>query len=110
MYFESSDCYYVYIVTDVDRVRMETGVTGNLSIRFSQLKHGRYEDDKIHKHTPGCFYFIYWERYTDVIKAMRRADAVKRFSDRKKKALIDKVNPQWIFLSEETMWSSSCKS
>lgn len=104
MYFESHNYYYAYIVTNSERTVLETGVTGDLAVRYSQLKHGRYENDKIHKHTPGCFYFIYWERFSDVLKAMYRADAMKRLSNKKKIELLEKVNPEWEFLSLETMW------
>jgi len=91
----STDDYYVYIITDKDKMELETGLAGVLSISLQQLE-SKPETDGGNI----CKYLLYWEGYEDALKAITREKKLKKLSKKKKIELINKANPEWRFLNE----------
>lgn len=89
------DRYYVYIVTDKNKKKLETGLSGALSIRLRELELNEKN------HSSFCTFLIYWESYGDAAKAMSRNEEVKKMSKKKKTELINSTNPQWLFLNDD---------
>lgn len=88
--------YYVYIITDESRTRLETGLAGVLSIGIRQL------ETKFADSPQGvCKYLVFWEKYDDALAALVREKKLKKLSRKKKIDMINKTNPEWLFLNEE---------
>jgi putative endonuclease len=88
--------YYVYIVIDKERKKIEIDVTGDLNSRLIQLRN----TGNIPGESP-CIHLVYWESFRDAEQTLIREKAIKRLSNKKKKALINNANPEWAFLNEE---------
>jgi putative endonuclease len=88
--------YYVYIITDKDKTKLETGLAGELSISLRQLELKSVTDTK-----DICKYLLHWEGYEDALQAIARERKLKKLSKKKKEALISKNNPGWRFLNED---------
>jgi putative endonuclease len=89
--------FYVYLLSSKSR-RLYTGVTNDLERRLfehkSKLVDGftkQYNIDRL----------VYFEQTTDVLSAITREKQIKRWSRRKKVALIETINPTWQDLSAE---------
>ena len=89
--------YYVYIVASLSRV-IYVGVTGDLRARVYQHRNkqlggftARYNVDRL----------VHVEHATDVNAAIARESELKRWSRKKKVALIETHNPEWRDLAEE---------
>jgi len=84
--------YHVYILTNKHHSVLYTGFTGNGVFRINQHKI---------KATPGftTMYnvnkLVYIEQFDDVYKAIAREKQIKRWSPKKKVALIESINPEW---------------
>lgn len=83
--------YFVYILSNVRRTVLYIGVTNNLTRRFfehlsSGLDHfaSRYR----------CADLVYTEEYHDIIEAITREKQIKRWSRKKKIALMRYKNPK----------------
>lgn len=87
--------FYVYIVTDKERKRLELGTTGDLAYRLAKLEANI--DDKASE----CSLLIYWEALDDAIKAVARSEEIARWSRKRKAALIEQANPEWKPFNEE---------
>ncbi|MDT8316642.1 MAG: GIY-YIG nuclease family protein [bacterium] len=91
--------YYVYIMTNRSRT-LYTGVTSHLEKRVYEHRNKlvpgftkRYNIDKL----------VYFETTTDVHSAIGREKQIKGWLRRKKIALIESTNPDWLDLSVD--WS-----
>ena len=89
--------YYVYILSNSSRM-LYIGVTNNLVRRVHEHKQklvkgftARYN---LHR-------LIYFEKTNDVQTAIAREKQLKRWTRKKKLALIRSLNPQWDDLSED---------
>jgi putative endonuclease len=91
--------YYVYIVTDKEKVTLETGVAGALNVRLNRLELNADNDATTGSNT--CIYLLYWEKFTDVHEAMAREEKIRKMSKAKKEELIKQVNLQLRFLNDE---------
>ncbi len=87
--------YYVYIMSDKSR-RLYLGVTNDLHRRVYEHKHklidgftARYSFDTL----------VYFERFSDISKAITREKQLKGWLRAKKGALIENENPHWADLS-----------
>jgi putative endonuclease len=87
--------YYVYILSSQRRA-LYIGMTSNLEQRIFQHK----------THAFGGFTakynitnLVYFERYGDVLKAIRREKELKDWNREKKIKLIESANPTWSDLS-----------
>lgn len=90
-------CFYVYLVTNKARTALYTGVTNSLARRMTQHRNAeapgftrRYNTNRL-----VCF-----ERFADARIAISREKQIKGWSRKKKDALVDTQNPDWIDLGE----------
>jgi len=89
--------YYTYIVASRTHV-LYIGVTGRIEARVSEHKT---------KYFPGftadynCCRLVWYERYASPARAIAREKQIKGWTRAKKIALIERMNPTWIDLSED---------
>ena len=90
--------YFVYMITNTHNTTLYIGVTNNLERRLYEHKNhlvsGFSDQYNLHK-------LVYYESTTDVYSAIAREKQLKGWARAKKKALIEKENPQWLDLSEK---------
>lgn len=83
---------FVYFVTNWTNEVMYVGVTSDLDVRLAQHRMktypgftSRYNLDKL----------VYYEVFSDMENAILREKQIKRWSRKKKDALVDRANPAW---------------
>lgn len=88
-------CPAIYIMASKKYGTLYTGVTSDLAKRVYQHKNGllpgftqRYD----------CKHFVYYEFHEDMINAIAREKQIKGGSRKKKIALIESMNPDWLDL------------
>ncbi len=92
--------YVVYIATNAQRSKLYIDITGYLEGRLYKLElNSFYTNGHIKDHE--CKYLLYCESYIDINIALNREKELKKLSFKKKKALIDQANPEWLFLNRE---------
>jgi putative endonuclease len=91
--------YQVYIATNKNNTVLYTGVTNNVKRRIQEHKT---------KHNPKSFTaqynvekLVYFENFSNILKAIVREKQLKAGSRKKKLLLIEKMNPEWKDLYEE---------
>ena len=89
--------YYTYMVASRTRV-LYVGVTGAIERRMLQHKNKSFEGFTADYN---CNRLVWFERYGDIRSAIAREKQLKGWKRAKKLALIDKLNPTWIDLSED---------
>ena len=97
-----SHSYFVYILTNKNKTVLYTGVTNNLYRRLSE----HFENAKPFRHSSfagkyNAYHLLYYERYDWVENAIAREKEIKGWRRSKKEALINTLNPEWIFLNDE---------
>ena len=84
--------YYVYILTNENGHVMYIGVTNNLQRRLYEHRNGVFEgftkQYNVHK-------LVYYEMTEDVRSALAREKQLKKWSRKKKDALVETMNPEW---------------
>ena len=90
--------YCVYIMTNLRRTVLYTGVTNDLQRRVEEHKSGtgsaftkKYNVNKL----------VFYETGDDINIAIAREKQIKSGSRKKKIDLINSINPEWKDLSEE---------
>jgi putative endonuclease len=95
--------YYVYIVTNFSKTTLYIGVTNQLIRRISE----HYEDSVKSKLSfagkYNCYHLIYYEVFENINDAINREKVLKKWSRKKKEALINTMNPKWDFLEVHTL-------
>jgi len=89
--------YYVYILTNKYNSVLYTGVTGNLLLRTSQHKDGKYGFTARYKISKT----VYYEWFNSINDAINREKQIKSWSRKRKQALVESMNPEWKDLFEE---------
>jgi len=92
--------FYVYILTNPKKTVLYIGFTNNLSQRLQQ----HFEAKGTSKSFAGkyhCYNLIYYEVYEYVNNAIAREKELKKWSRKKKEALIKTTNPNWEVLNGE---------
>ena len=92
--------YYVYILTNKAKTVLYIGFTNNIPERIESHKCA----DPLSKHFTTrykCYYLIYWEHYGEADIAIDRETQLKKWSRKKKDALISSFNPEWRFLNDD---------
>ncbi len=84
--------YHVYIMTNKHHIVLYTGMTGWGIHRI--LQHIRQEKPGFTKRY-NLSKLVYYEEYTEVVDAINREKQIKRWSRKKKEALIATKNPEW---------------
>ncbi len=90
--------YHVYIMTNRHHTVLYTGMTGLGPDRIRQHRRGevqgftkRYNLNKL----------VHLEEFEEVLDAIAREKQIKRWSRKKKIALIERYNPEWKDLYED---------
>jgi putative endonuclease len=103
MYFYSTRYYFAYIMSNRSKT-LYTGVTNKLVRRVWEHKTGtgseftkKYKLDRL----------VYYERFSDVHRAIDREKQIKGLLRIKKIALIVSMNPAWCDLAEDWYVHSS---
>ncbi len=83
--------YYVYILSNEHGNVTYVGFTGDLRRRVYEHKHETVEGftRKYHVHK-----LLYFEEYADVNEGIYREKQIKKYSRKKKDALIASINPE----------------
>jgi putative endonuclease len=92
--------YYVYIITNINKSVLYTGVTNDLSRRLYEHEHGEGRGS-IFTGKYNCHYLLYYERFQYIAHAIKREKEIKGWTRKKKETLITEFNPQWDFLNGE---------
>jgi len=92
--------FYVYIVTNANKTALYTGVTNDLNRRVYEHKENR-GNPATFAGKYYCYNLVYFEHYTHINFAIAREKELKKWSGKKKNALITEFNPGWKFLNEE---------
>ncbi len=89
--------YFMYITTNPRKTVLYTGMTNDLVTRMQQHYANRGKPATFAGRYY-CYKLLYFERFTDVNKAIGREKEVKDMSRLKKEVLITAQNPGWKFL------------
>jgi len=89
--------YYVYLLTNKNCNVLYTGITNNLIRRVYQHKN-KLADGFTQKYNVNKL--VYYEICHDVLNAIAREKQIKGWSRKKKNAVIDEMNPEWVDLYE----------
>lgn len=84
--------YYVYILTNVNKAVLYTGVTNDLKRRVYEHKQGR---GSVFTRRFKAHILIYYEVFGDPVNAISREKTIKGGSRARKLSLIDGFNPSW---------------
>ena len=91
--------FYVYILTNLNKTTLYTGVTNNLSARI--IEHWDHRNQpRTFAGRYWCHYLIYYETFHSISKAIAREKEIKKWRREKKENLIKTKNPEWNFLNE----------
>ena len=91
--------YFVYILTNINKTVLYTGVTNDLQRRLNE--HENATDSKSFTSKYNCNYLIYFERFQNIEHAIAQEKRIKGWSRKKKEILISGFNPNWTFLNNE---------
>ena len=94
--------YFIYILTNPKKTVLYIGVTHDLERRLNE----HFENRGRVKTFAGkyyCYNLIYFERYDNIESAIEREKELKKWSRKKKEALINKDNPNWNVLNK-SVW------
>jgi putative endonuclease len=92
--------YYVYIVTNVNKTVLYTGVTNDLERRLAEHAEGD-SAELAFTNKYGAKYLLYYERFQRILDAIAREKEIKGWRREKKVRLIETENPYWKFLNKE---------
>ena len=83
---------YVYLLTNRTYGTLYLGVTANLIKRVWQHREGKVEG---FTQEYGIHRLVWYEVHTDIIEAIKREKALKKWNRAWKVALIQEMNPRW---------------
>jgi putative endonuclease len=92
--------YYVYIITNLNKSVLYTGVTNNLEHRLIEHYLNTLSKQGFTGKYNVC-YLLFYEVYQYIDQAIRREKEIKGWTREKKCALINTINPEWNFLNSE---------
>jgi putative endonuclease len=84
---------YIYILTNKNNTVLFTGVTSDLYKRVYEHKHHLYSNSFTAKYNVEKL--VYYEMFEDIETAIHREKQIKSGSRKKKKDLINSMNPEW---------------
>lgn len=91
--------YYVYILTNINKTVLYTGVTNNLDRRLIEHKNDALGLKRTFAGKYNCIYLVYFEEYQFARIAISREKEIKSLNRAKKEVLINTLNPEWNFLN-----------
>ncbi len=92
--------FFVYIITNRDKIVLYIGVTNDLQRRLTE----HYDNRGGSTTFAGkyyCYYLLYYERFSDIKHAINREKELKKWNREKKMNLIKQTNPELKFLNDE---------
>jgi putative endonuclease len=92
--------FYVYITTNPVKTVLYIDVTNDLTRRLYEHTENQGNSNSF----AGKFYchnLVYYEHFTHIEYAIEREKELKKWSRKKKNALIESLNPDWKFLNDE---------
>lgn len=89
--------YFVYIISNDRHTVFYTGVTNDLDRRIYEHK-SKLKGGFTSKYN--CHQLLYYEEFPFINEAILREKQLKKFRREWKFQLIDRMNPDWIDLSE----------
>ncbi|MBL7712082.1 MAG: GIY-YIG nuclease family protein [Chitinophagaceae bacterium] len=92
--------YYVYIITNIHKTVLYTGVTHNWSRRMNEHIHDAETVKRTFAGKYNCRYLLLLEEYMFVRDAIAREKEIKDWNRERKEQLISLSNPDWTFLNE----------
>jgi len=96
----TENSYTVYILTNLNKTVLYTGLTNNLEQRITE-----HYIDRIEKKTfcgkYNCHFLLHYESYKYINDAIAREKEIKGWVRIKKENLIAATNPEWKFLNTE---------
>jgi putative endonuclease len=95
--------YFIYIVTNQSKTVLYIGVTNSLQRRLNEHFENRGKS-KTFAGRYACYSLLHWEHFHRILDAINREKELKKWSRKKKESLINKNNPQWLFLNKQ-IWS-----
>ena len=90
--------YYVYLLASSQNGMVYIGVTNSITRRLEEHQTGLTEG---FTRRYGIRKLVYYETFLDVDNAIAREKQLKRWSRKKKNALVESVNPLWEDLSKQ---------
>lgn len=93
-----TNSFYVYILTNKYNTVLYIGITNDLKRRT--LEHS-YKVNEGFTNFYNIYKLVYFEKYSDPIRAINREKQLKKWSREKKNNLIETQNPSWENLSEK---------
>jgi putative endonuclease len=97
--------YAVYILTNVSRSTLYTGISGKLLRRVFQHK---YKEQQGFTARYNVSRLVYYENYSNPLDAIAREKEIKGWRRQKKIALVESMNPKWDDLARE--WENIYKA
>ena len=94
----SRRCFFVYILTNITRSVLYTGVTRDLGTRVIQHRRG-IKSGFAHRYR--VTRLVWFEVHESPMNAILREKQIKAGGRRRKIALIEKMNPRWKDLARE---------
>lgn len=91
-------CYYIYMLTNLRRNVLYTGVTNDLMRRVYEHKH-KLLDGFTARYNVCCL--VYYEMYAEITDAIAREKQIKSWTRQQKNTLVESRNKRWDDLSEE---------
>lgn len=83
--------YYIYILSNDNNRVLYIGITNDLRRRVFEHKSEKIDGFTIEYHVHKL---VYYEAYSDPIRAIEREKQLKKWTRIKKDNLIDKINPK----------------
>jgi putative endonuclease len=93
--------YFVYIVTNINKTVLYTGVTNDISRRLYEHELEARTTKKTFAGRYNVYYLIYWERFEYVEHAIDREKQIKGWTRAKKEKLISEFNAEWKFFNDQ---------
>ena len=93
--------YYVYILTNIHRSILYTGVTSNLEGRLYEHQQNALGAKSTFTGKYNCVHLVFYERYQYIQHAIDREKEIKGWRREKKITLINSFNTAWKFLNDE---------
>ena len=90
--------YYVYIMTNIHKTVLYTGITNDLVRRV--YEHKNHLDKGSFTDRYNIEYLVYYESTSDVKAAIEREKQIKGWSRQRKNKLVESKNPSWNDLYE----------
>ncbi|MGV7105286.1 GIY-YIG nuclease family protein [Flavobacterium sp. U410] len=102
-YNEGIYTFYVYVLTNVNKTVLYTGVTNHLSKRL--YEHKEKINPKSFTSKYNVHYLIYFEKFSWIQLAIEREKEIKNLTRQKKLDLILAFNPELEFLNKRFKYS-----